>query len=252
MAFGLINVSFYTTDILLWFGLNGLIVCLSYVWKLKAKWMLVLGLFLILMGPVTNNFLREILFPDINISQRYLNNTTITDIITYPFVEVLKGFIRTFAGTSTLGYMIVGYSLAQMGYAFRLDQIANIKIALICTVTYFIVYLILRATGTPLLISIWHLTGVALYMILIVIASHKLHFISGLMGKYGKMTLTHYTCQEVLMPCIMPLLIIPNHMDFVLLLIVGLLLYTFQVLFSYYWLQVHKYGPLEYLWRKCS
>ena len=33
-------------------------------------------------------------------------------------------------------------------------------------------------------------------------------------------------------------------------LFIGLLIFTIQLIFSRYWLTLHKQGPLEFLWRK--
>lgn len=252
MAFGLVNILFYTTDILLWFGLSGLIVCLSCVWKMNAKWMLVVGVSLILLGPYFNGFFRETLFPGTDIALRYLSSSTVIDIITYPFSDILKGFIRTFAGTATIGYIILGYSIAKIGIATSIDVIANKRNVFLCLVAYLISYFLLKITEAPVFMGLWHLIGVVLYMILIVMLSHKIRILSELMSKYGKMTLTHYSCQEIIMPCVVAAFIIPYHLGLPFLLLIGLLFFVIQLFFSVLWFEKHQYGPMEFVWRKLS
>ena len=252
MMFGLINMLFYTTDILMWFGLNGFLICILRIWKLNAKLMLLLGLVLVLFGPDTNTFLRSVVFMNIDVSERYLSGQSIVDIVSYPYLDVVKGSIHAFIGTSTLGYIIIGYGLAKMGVAHNIDNIVNRKVLLIFIVTFVFSYMCYSTTGVMALRALWNLSGVCLYATIIVLLYNKFTALSKMMGKYGKMTLTHYSCQEIVLPCVFAAIIIPYSISFGWIVLFGLVFYCLQVVFSYYWLKRHQYGPLEYLWRKCS
>ena len=252
MMFGLVNMIFYTTDILMWFGLNGLLICILRIWKLNAKIMLLLGLLLVLLGPYTNSFLRSVVFTNVDASDRYLCGQTVVGIMTYPYLDVVKGAIHAFIGTSTLGNIIIGYGLAKMGVARNIDNLVNRKIILILLVAFGFSYMCYRVTDTLALHSLWNLTGVCLYASIVVLASNKFNALSKLMSKYGKMTLTHYSSQEIALPCVFSTIVFPYCISFGWIVLFGLFFYCLQVAFSYYWLKRHQYGPLEYLWRKCS
>lgn len=69
---------------------------------------------------------------------------------------------------------------------------------------------------------------------------------------YGRMSLTNYISQSIMGVCIYYGfgLGLYSSTGATATLFIGLLIFTIQLIFSRYWLTLHKQGPLEFLWRK--
>ena len=69
---------------------------------------------------------------------------------------------------------------------------------------------------------------------------------------YGRMSLTNYISQSIMGVCIYYGfgLGLYSSTGATATLFIGLLIFTIQLIFSRYWLTLHKQGPFEFLWRK--
>ena len=69
---------------------------------------------------------------------------------------------------------------------------------------------------------------------------------------YGRMSLTNYISQSIIGVCIYYGfgLGLYTSTGATATLFIGLFIFTIQLIFSRYWLERHKQGPLEFLWRK--
>ena len=71
---------------------------------------------------------------------------------------------------------------------------------------------------------------------------------------YGKMSLTNYVSQSIIGALIFfPIgLNLAPYTGYTISLLIGFMIYIFQVRFCKWWLSKHSHGPLEYLWKKAT
>src|SRR5699024_8935313 len=71
---------------------------------------------------------------------------------------------------------------------------------------------------------------------------------------YGKMSLTNYVSQSLLGALIFfPIgLYLAPYCGYTMSLLIGIGLVIIQIAFCRWWLNNHKYGPLEYIWHKLT
>ena len=71
---------------------------------------------------------------------------------------------------------------------------------------------------------------------------------------YGKMSLTNYISQSVIGALLFfPIgLNLAPYTGYALSLLVGFIIYFFQIRFCKWWLSKHSHGPLEYIWKKAT
>ncbi|MFC7772693.1 DUF418 domain-containing protein [Flavobacterium sp. GCM10027622] len=90
---------------------------------------------------------------------------------------------------------------------------------------------------------------------IVVLYSHqKCQFVFNAFSWVGKMTFTNYLVQNILNLLVFQGvgLRLFHHMPLYFYFVLAIIVYVLQILFSYWWLQSHSYGPFEWLWRKCS
>lgn len=252
IVFGLINKIFYTTDILVWYGLNGIILSAIPIRQLSAKYILLLAIVVYFLSFLSLFNWGNLVTPEQVYTQRYLTSTGIKGILSYPYLEVLKEDIHMFGGlrTLTLSYFLFGYYIGKSQIIERIDIIVNYKTIIIFIILFILATLGYKSSGYhPWGKNTYDLIAALLYAALFIFIFNKCRKILSFMCLYGKLGLTHYSVQNVLLPIIIAIILIHTTWSFELILLISLLFYCLQTVFSIMWLRYYKYGPLEYIWR---
>ena len=151
MVFGLFNKFVYTTDVLVWYGINGIILSMLPVRRFSAKSILVLSFvtFIISFQDFIN--FGHFFWPEYAYSKRYLISTGITGILTFPYFEILKEDAHLFfgLGSLTLSYFLFGYYLGKSGLIERIDKVVNTKLILSSTLIFISVSCFYYSIGAP-------------------------------------------------------------------------------------------------------
>lgn len=253
IVFGLINKIFYTTDILVWYGINGILLSMIPVRKISAKSILFIAILFYLFSFQRVFYIGDYVSPIYDdYTQRYLISTGIKGIFSYPYIEILKEDICLFGslGSQTISYFLFGYFLGKSNIIEKIDQIIGARTVIIFFTLYIMTFLIYRHFGYhPNIKKISNFIGAIFYAVIFIYTYNRSHNLLSFMSKYGKLGLTHYSVQNVLLPIIIAIILIHTTWSFELILLNSLLFYYLQTVFSILWLRYYKYGPLEYIWR---
>lgn len=87
------------------------------------------------------------------------------------------------------------------------------------------------------------------YIALFLIVARKLPAIVKVLQPVGQMALTNYIMQTVIMMIIFYVFDLFNRVDAVYFIPIVLAVFIVQVICSYFWMKVFKFGPLEWIWR---
>lgn len=255
IIWGLINKLFYTTDVLVWYGLNGIVLSILPIRKLSANIILLLAIIAYIFSFQGFINFGNIVTPMYDYTQRYLTTSGVKGIIMYPYIEVLKEDIHMFwsMGSVTLSYFLLGYFLGKSQIIERIDQIIKLKTVVLFLFIFIIVTLIYKYTGYHYNgKTIRNLTAALFYAVTFIYAYNKLHIFMSFMSSYGKHGLTHYSTQNVFLPILTALILVNTKWSFEYFLLISILFYSLQSLLSIFWVKKYKYGPLEYIWRICT
>lgn len=252
MGFGCINKLFFSTDILWWYGLNGIILALIPIRQLNTRYILLISFVLYTFSLIhIPNFI-DFIYSNYNYKNRYLSSMSLHEYLHYPYLSVFKEQLHTFIGgkTETLSFFTLGYYLGKSGIIRRIDEIASYKYILFFFLLFALSRIWYQQSGylqTPHALS--ELFGAFFYSLTFIFLFNKnKKWLSPVMY-YGRLGLTNYSMQNILWPIFILLFIIPLHLSFKFILTIALLFYFIQILFSSWWTRRYKYGPLEYVWR---
>ena len=257
MIIGLFNKLFYTYDALMWYGLWGM--CLVAIRQLRNAHIFLLFIFLTFFSIFLRSFsLGDFLF-GISESDRYALDS-IWDMIFYPYavVDYLR-IVFNYGIFNTLSFFLLGYWIARVGIIERLDSIVTNKVVIFLwsfsAFSYFLLFFdhsehsehshFLRLLNNYAMAFSYSATLVYVYYHYG--AFNKfLHYLE----PYGKLGLTNYSIMGIVGVILMSDFGLGLYkINVSISLIVLLLFYLIQVLFSIIWLNYFRYGPMEYLWR---
>lgn len=251
ILFGILNKLLFTTDILCWYGVNGLFLSLLPIRNMYPSKILILSFALFVIGiqPFIN--LREFLFPNADMHLRYLCSHNLQYIINYPKLNVFHEEIHIFwsQGTATLSLFVLGFYFGKSGIINKLNIIINIKTIfafLLLTTFSFIIY---RKSGyLPSFHQMHDVIAALLYVCVFIFGYNRTGFLR-FGAAYGQLGLTNYS----LLNCIPIIFIvecfIPHKLSIEYLYIFSLIFFMAQAVFSLIWMKYYNYGPYEYLWR---
>lgn len=280
--FSQLHALFYNGDILLLYSIVGLI--LIPVCRLKDKTVFWIALILLLQPFEWGRMIYALLNPDYIISaDKFMPYALLTKEATShgTFLEVLNNNIwngqlysniwqvengRLF---QTAALFMFGMLLGRKKYFIKgTSTICIWKRMLKLSVIAFIPLHILRVFApayihnqsvlTPFNIAIPSLANFTFMLILISAFNYYgLRKANGykwqqIVIPYGRMSLTNYISQSIIGVCIYYGfgLGLYTSTGATATLFIGLFIFTIQLIFSRYWLERHKQGPLEFLWRK--
>ena len=259
-AIGVVAKLFYTYDILFWYGLCGML--LVAVRRCPPRVLLVLSAALLIASPfVAALHISDWLFPE-TLPDRYVSGYSLRQILDYPLIysveESLKAVLNNLS-LRTLGLMVLGYWIGCKGYITNWKAVVTTRLvvpACIITVLMFAFVLAIRGDGSTRLYRVceeWLFTIQALSMaILFMWLCRKEARWQQPLACYGRLGLTNYFFQGwvgVTLSCVW---FIPCGLHLTQQLAVMFAFYLLQMAFSILWCRTHRYGPLEYLWRKAT
>ncbi len=260
--FGLFNKLFYTYDALMWYGLWGMALVLFRHVSPSKLFAWLLGFYLL--GEILPRFdFGDMIFAD-DLNFRYMTGIDLGQVVGYPLWQSMTNYLSNVLNGSVVGtftYFLLGYWLAKAGVIDNLQEYiskVNVKrwlmiaaLAFTCLALY---YGISYTTGVRL--PLRRVGNISLSLFYVVTFLSIYYRLDGCGFKYleayGKLGLTNYSVQSIFGVIVTCCYIIPNGYYFNTLLILVLLFYILQCVFSYMWLKYFKYGPFEYLWRSLA
>ncbi|MDE6317823.1 MAG: DUF418 domain-containing protein [Muribaculaceae bacterium] len=260
VGIGVIAKVFYTYDILMWYGLCG--VMLVSVRRCPPRALLAIALILLMLSPfVAALHPGKLIFPQ-EMPARYISGYTMREVLDYPLIDSVKtSLVSVLDNLSlrTLGLMVLGYWFGQKGYIMRWKEIVTTRLMLtacLITILMFAFVLVIRDDGTSRLFLVsaeWLFSVQALFMaILFLWLCRKTARWQKPLACYGRLGLTNYFFQGIVGVTLTCMWFIPYGMHLTLQIAVMLAFFGMQMLFSIFWCRTHRNGPLEYLWRKAT
>lgn len=247
---GLFNKLFYTFDALMWYGICGMI--LACFRNLPVKKLCVAFISIFILNIILNTLdLKGLVFGTNQIYHRYKDAVCFKDVLSYPlWMAVLDYFRAVINGPlGSLSKFLLGYCIAKSGIIENLKKYVTIGNFLIFASLYaFIEFVVIRYKITALT-SVGTYMGSFCYATLFLLIYYKTYPFFRFLEPYGKLGLTNYSMQGILGVILTGVIFKPLNWSFELILLVMLLFYIIQVLFSIIWLKHYRYGPLEWLWR---
>lgn len=250
ICFGLFNKIFYTTEILMWYGLCG--IFLIPVRKLETAKILFCFCFFYLVFLCIRTIDITIFENDFYV--RYKNHSLL-DIVSYPIYLSVLDYLAIFFPKGlieTMAYFLFGYYIGKSGFISNLRKNVNFKILLILIGFYFITTLLYHDSFNKILGDISFFIGALTYsyFFIYLYIRFKLNLIA--LESYGKMGLTNYSCQNIFGVMLMSLVLIPYKYTIDEMILFMITFYFVQMFFSYLWLKHNLYGPMEMFWRNLT
>lgn len=254
LTIGLFVKFFYTFDVLMWYGIMGIILVLFR--KAKPLVLFITFCITLLLSIFTAKFaIGDWLFGTATVN-RYISTNSITQIVSYPLGTATVDYLRAvlnIGGLRTLSYFLLGYYFAKIGIVDNLEKYSNIKSVFISATLYFPLFLIYYEVDyrTTIVEILMHLFGGLFYVLLFLFLYYKCckHVSFSWLESYGRLGLTNYCMQNICGVIFMATLCIPFQYQFTTILCCSLIFYLLQIAFSVIWLRYYKYGPFEWCWR---
>lgn len=250
-GFGLINKIFYTYDALCWYAIWGMILVAFR--RCKPITLLFFAILLKLLAYKIGQWgVGSLCFSET--MTRYSFDNSFVQILTYPYA--LVDYLRIVCDGGVVGCLsnfLIGYSIARAGIIDKINQLVTIRVvcaAIVLTVTLFASF---AGGGKPGYYNLLFGLSYAIVVIFLYNQTKYIHRLLQYLESYGKLGLTNYSMQSIIGVSITYIFrntMIVQHLS--LLLVIMLLVYVLQAVFSHWWLETHKYGPLEYVWRSLT
>lgn len=253
IGLGLLNKLFYTTEILMWYGLCGILI-LPFR-HIKTKTILYFSLFIYLLFLFFRTVNMEFLSFERDFYVRYNMNSSMIDIISYPIYSSVLDYLDIVFPKGileTVSYFLLGYYIGKSGIILSLNRYITVWTVIVFGSIYTFTTFIYHQSFDLVWYSLKSLAGALSYSITFIYLYLKFNIRLRGLECYGKMGLTNYTLQNVMGVIISLLIFIPYNYSFGLILFCMFIFYTLQLIFSYFWLKYNKYGPMEGLWRNIT
>ena len=259
---GYFHEIFFPVEALLSYGLIGLPLVLF--WKMKKKWILTLAIFCLLLHPFTQDIVNLLSVgenPDISAGQESFNvNSVITmfQMFQYNIAQLKNPFAVFFDAErffKIFGLFLLGFYIASIGFFNNIQD--KKKLYWFIMIVSFVLYLFFRLGAHYLsdklfvyasfCLSATYISG---FILLYTTQAKK---ILAYMEPYGKLGLTNYIMQSVFgLLVFAPFFLGISHLNTAGNILVALLIYSFQIILSIWWLRYFTYGPFEWLWRSAT
>ena len=249
---GLFNKIFYTYDALLWYGIWGMVLAGFRNLSVRKLWVSFFVIFILNLFIKQSMDLGVLVFGSTFTNTRYVGAHGLADIVAYPVWTAACDYMRvTLKGgvLYCLSLFLLGYCIGKSGIIEKLDRYVTIKSLLLFAVPYAVFVWMNLQFHMPVLKSIGYLCGAFCYALFFLLFYYRAYPFFRFLEPYGKLGLTNYSMQGIIGVVLTSLLFIPCHWPFEYVLTTMLLFYVLQVVFSIAWLNHHRYGPLEWLWR---
>ena len=163
------------------------------------------------------------------------------------------------------GLFLLGFYIGRK--QFFVDSVRNLKfwqrVSIICFVLAVLLQFAHRLTrGDEMLqstaglaISLWQNIALTFVLVAVFVLLYRKIFFRKILSPlryYGKMSLTNYVSQSVFGAFVFfPIgLHLAPHSGYTVSFLIGMVIFTVQMIFSKWWLSKHKQGPLEGIWHK--
>ena len=254
---GLFNKLFYSYDVLMWYGLWGMV--LVFFRNLKPKYLITSCISLVLISLFLARFrIGDLLFGPLT-SARYGADKSFLDVISYP--NAVTDYLRVlFNGGifTTIAMFIFGYWIAKIGFIENIKQKLS-KRYLVLIWSVFILMFIIHYIFYLKDIDNHSIETLNNYSASLAYASALLYlyYHSGLCNRilrlfepYGKLGLTNYSIGGILGVVFINEFGLGLYKYSVTSIVVFFtMFFLLQAIFSFYWLRYFTYGPMEYIWR---
>ena len=203
--FGVINMYFYWGDVLLLYGLCGIL--LTAFRNSPPKALFLCSLLFIVFSAIANNLKIADNLPEATTYDRCdLANTVYTNMVECP-LSIYKHLKFSLNGSlfRIFAFFLLGYSIAKKGYIDALEDISNVKNitkALIVSVLFFELKKIPCAFFYYITYLLFISSCSILYCLIISYIYYRCTFMKTIFSKfepYGKLGLTNYSMQSILL-----------------------------------------------------
>lgn len=260
LILGLFMKVFYTHNVLMWYGLMGIIlVCFR---KLKASYLLLFFIILFLFSSFVSRFSVGILIFGEPLNSRYLVDSSLLDILNYPLSDSVIEFLTGIFNDGIflfLSYFVFGYYLGKVGFVDNMAKFLNFRSIIISGGAYVLLHLLIRQIFilygkndiVALLLPFKNFFAALFYAIVFLYLYKRFGRYLSWLEVYGKLGLTNYCLQDILGVVFMTTIFTKGEYSFTFMLIFFVGIYLLLLFFSIVWLRYFRYGPLEWCWR-CS
>lgn len=255
---GLLMKVFYTYNVLMWYGLMGIIlVCFR---NMKTSNLLLSFLILFLLSSYISKFSVGTLIFGEPLKSRYLADSSLLDILSYPLFDSSVEFLTAIFNGGIflfLSYFVLGYYLGKVGFVNNIDKYLSLKNIIVsgggCTLFYLLINQIFILCGrkdiVAFLLPFKNLFVALFYIIVFLYLYKRFSKYFSWLESYGKLGLTNYCLQDILGVIFMTTIFAKSEYSFTFMLFFFIGVYLLLFLFSIVWLRYFKYGPLEWVWR---
>ena len=247
---GLFNKLFFTHDVLLWYGLWGMVLVCFRNLSVKQLWISFVAVLILNTLIVEFVDLRELLFDNDFVYDRYGEGKSLGDALKYPMWDTIyhKIIIRLKMPFDTFSMFLLGYYLAESGIIDNLKKYVTVEYFLIFTIVYVAIDYYGLHYGIAALNTLGDVCGSFSYSLLFLLIYYKIYPFFRFLEPYGRMSLTNYSMQGIV-GVIIAGIFVPHHWLLKYFILTMILFYAVQVVFSTVWMKYYKYGPFEWLWR---
>lgn len=258
MLIGLFNKLFYTQDVLMWYGLCGMILVLFR--NIKPKYLIIISVCMLLVNYCLVSPLQigTKLFGEAH-AIRYGADKSFFDVVSYPYTIIDRiRFQLDGGGLCTPALFLFGYWVAKIGFIEHIQERMTKRLLLI-TWSLFIISFIANYFQKEVnlsLIIICNFLGSAAYACAVLFAYYHCDWcqrVLKLLEPYGKLGLTNYSIGGIFgVICINEFGLGLYKYGTTVIVLFFIAFFILQAVFSYYWLRYYTYGPMEYVWRAAT
>lgn len=253
---GLFNKIFYWPDALMYYGFCGIL--LVPIRRIKTPYILLASAMLFILTDICRHLELDMIIPNrYTDGLYYANKPSIRcvillwskGVIQYCRVVLDKGIFGSLAN------MTLGYWLGRVGFVEKMDKRIN-KIYVIVSFAFFVIGMFVYnyINNSDYYIYIFMKLSCSIFYSILFIyiynRAHKLRIIYKYMECYGKLGLTNYSFQGIIAMTLLSYcgfgfigLSVSN------LIVLSILFFILQAIFSKIWLLYFRNGPMEWVWR---
>lgn len=248
---GLFNKLFFTNDVLLWYGLWGIVLTSFRNLSTKHLWLAFVAVYALNIVVIQFIDFEEWVFGDNFIFDRYDEGKSLWDALSYPVWRSVyyKMTIRINEPFDTFSMFLLGFYFAQSGIIDNLRRYVTVKNFIIFTLLYASITYIGLHFSIIAIKKIGYVFGSFSYALLFLLLYYKAYPFFRFLEPYGKLGLTNYSMQGIVGVVLGGLVFAPHHLSIIYFILTMVLFYVVQLVFSTIWLKYYKYGPFEWIWR---
>lgn len=256
MLIGLFNKIFYWPDALTYYGFCGIL--LVPIRRIKTPYILLVSAMLFILTDICRHLELDMLIPNHYTDGLYYVNKPSLRYVLFLWSKGVFQYCRIVLDKGIFGClanMTLGYWLGRVGFIEKMDKKIN-KIYLIVSFVCFIVGMLIYNfinNSSYVIFLFWKFSCSIFYSVLFIYIynrAHKLRILYKYMESYGKLGLTNYSFQGIIAMTLLSYcgfgfigLSVSN------LIVLSILFFILQAIFSKIWLSYFRNGPMEWVWR---